>query len=204
MKDNKVLSAAYGIALFVALVGVVGLFYNGIEMLCYTTFYSEHNNSIFIQEAYTNLQKPIAITVLIAGILGMAGVCAGVLNLFVKKPVSKYICLACIGAAFLDVLASVIAVSAVWKSQYFGAGYKWTGWGMPYFVGGLSNSENQIFAQAYTIYSASLSSLIQNLVCFAVIVAVPVYEFVRDIIKGKKNYNAAAGEEVAVAENDNI
>ncbi len=191
MKDNKVLSAIYGIALFVALIGIVALLYSAIEMLNYTTFYDveylEGKYIDIIQPAYTELQKPIAIALLIASVIGILGVCAGVGYLFVKKPLLKKICLACVVAAVVTVVTVLIVVCSYWN-KFYSKKYK-----------NYNKNPNEIFKNSsdFALYSASLTSVIQNLVCFAVIAAVLVYDFVKGIKDKRKE---TATKEVVVEE----
>lgn len=181
MKQNKVLSVVYGIALFVALLSVVALLYSAIEMLSYTTFYWEGSPTI----AYTEFQKPIAIALLIASIIGIIGVAAGVAYLFVKKPLLKIICLACIAAAVVVVLAALITTCSCWNKLYSEDNHL--------------RNPNQINSSSstFTMYSAALTSVIQNFVCFAVIAAVLAYDFVKGVKDKKKE---AAAQKVAAEE----
>lgn len=195
MKDNKVLSAIYGIALFVALIGVIGLLYNAIEMLTYTSYYGGDgtNQAYFIEEAFNDFQKPVAVALLVASLIGIIGVGAGVCYLFVKKPLFKIVCLSCVAVTVVCALAVLIATYSIWNSYYKSLYYGkiWTELGhnnpRPIYEGNLE----------FSIYSTVLSALIQNLVCFVVIAAALVYDFVKGILNKKKDNKT---EEVVVGE----
>ena len=52
-------------------------------------------------------------------------------------------------------------------------------------------------AQAYTLYSTALASVIENLVCYTVVAALMVYDFIKNVRCKKK---AAVTEEVKAEE----
>ncbi len=195
MKDNKVLTVIYGIALFAALTGIVSLLYNGIEMLSYTSYYKNDYvnwNTVYQPtENYIDFQRPIAIAFLVASIFGFFGVCAGVSYLFVKKPLFKIICISCIAVAVVAILAALIVVCSVWNTYYTKNCERFNGY-YPHFI----SSSSELVA-IFAVYSASLSSAIQNFVCFTVILAVIVFEFVKSVKEKKKQ---TVTQEVVVEE----
>lgn len=190
MKQNKVLSVVYGIALFVALLSVVALLYSAIETLSYTSFYETVTMTKYEPtKRYFNFQKPIAVALLVASVFGVVGVAAGVAYLFVKKPLFKIICLACVAVAVVAIMAALIAVCTRWNSCYKD------------YWGNSANNYPQLIsgslADRFAIYSAALASVIQNFVCFAVIAAALVYDFVKGVKDKKKE---AAAQKVAAEE----
>lgn len=197
MKENKVLSAIYGIVLFVALIGVVALLYNAIEMLNYTTSYI-YDSNYYAGKEFTDVQKPIAIALLVASIVGILGVAAGVVYLFVQKPLLKIIILSCIAIVIAVIFIAIITVCAKWNSYYSNVEVKLEGSNKVHLIGGTGfNSQDTKMAGTFAIYSASLTSLIQNLVCFVVIAAALVYDFVKGILnkkKGNKTEEVVDGE----------
>lgn len=186
MKENKVLSVIYGIALFVALIGVVALLYNAIEMLSYTTFYDNDRYHYFFTEEYTNFQAPIAIAILVSSIVGIIGVGAGAAYLFVKKPLFKIICLSFIAVSVAAIVAALIVVCCYWNINYKNELQTY-----PYII------QNTTQITLFAVYSEALASVIENLVCYAVIAAVLVYDFVKCINDKKKE---TAIKEIVVKE----
>lgn len=184
MKENKVLSAIYGIALFAALMGIVGLFYNAIELLRYTSYGSSSNG--YLSSAFYHFQKPVAITLLVTSIFAIAGVVGGTGNIFSKKRITKIIFLSCIAISVLAMLAAFISVLSIWNT---------------YFLKDRKTIEGTVLiysgATDVALYSTAMSSIIQNLVCVVVVAALMVYDFVKPIIENKrssKSDNSSAEE----------
>lgn len=200
MKENKVLSVIYGVALLVALMSIVGLFYNAIEMLGYTTFYTSSHDVYLVSKEFTDFQKPIAITVLVASLIGIIGVASGVSYMFVKKPLLRKIFLTCIGISVITILVALIAVCSIGNS-YMGKQFKHDE-GVTIISYSISYSQTKI--ECFALYSTAMSSLIQNLVCFAVILALPVYEFVKPIIEKTRNKKYKESENSSVEELQDI
>lgn len=192
MNNNKVLSVVYGIALFIALISVVGLLYNGIEMLTYTNFYQEKSGRYELTDAYKDFQEPTAIALLIASSIGIIGVCAGIAYLFVKKPLLKIIFLTCVAVAVVAAVVAIILISSWWQSYYFenAPGHEIL---FPHFL----LLANKLVSSAFAMYSTALSSVVQSLVCFMVVAALLVYDFVKGIRDKKKE---TATQEVVVEE----
>lgn len=183
MKSNKVLSALYGIALFIALISIVGLLYSSIEMLCYTNFASKISGGGYkLIETYTEFQKPVAITLLVVSVIGIIGLSAGVAYLFVKKPLLKIIFLTLVAAAVVAVIVGIIIICSYWRSYYFDAFY-YENYALENDFPHILNSSSTT-SSAFVMYSTALSSTIQNLLCFAVIAALLVYDFIMDKKKG--------------------
>ena len=199
MKEHKVLSVIYGIALFAALLGVVGLLYNAIEMLINTTFFEySYRDGYTLMEEFHNIQKPIAIAIMIASVIGIVGIGGAVAYLFIKKPPFKLICLSCIAVVILVILATLIAICVKWNTYYSTANFsRIAGSDKIHFIGNNLDSSAAKMAQAYTLYSTALASVIENLVCYTVVAALMVYDFIKNVRCKKK---AAVTEEVKAEE----
>jgi len=182
MKENKVLSVVYGIALFAALMGAVGLLYSSVDLLRYTSLYnySYNGHAVYsLDEAFTDFQKPVAITLLVSAIFAIAGVVGGTGYIFSKKRVFKIIFLSCTIVAVIATLATLIAVCSIWNVYISEHSRNIDGTFL------LSNGSDK--ATCYALYTTSMSALIQNLLCFAVISAMIIFDFVKPIIEKRKN-----------------
>lgn len=185
MKENKVLSVVYGIALFAALMGAVGLLYSSINLLRYTSFYVikgyDGVYSYSLDETFTDFQNPVAITLLVSSIFAIAGVVGGTGYMFSKKRVFKILFLSCIAVAVIATLATLIAVCSIWNVYMVRKNY--------HKADGvfLINNSNTDSNTIYALYTTSMSALIQNLLCFAVVSAMIIFDFVKPIIEKRKN-----------------
>lgn len=173
MKENKVLPVVYGIALFIALINVVALFFSSIQMIIYN-MHSSYNG---ISTGYSKLQMPIGIVLFLASHFCIVGVGAGVYYLFAKKPLHKKICVILSAVALAVLVLSAIVVITVWYCYYFNEA---TDVKFPFEVYGWGS---------FSTYSAVLSAVIQLSVCFAVVTAMLFYEYIKEI-KDKKKENA--------------
>lgn len=175
MKENKVLSVVYGIALFAALMGAIGLLYSSVDLLRYTTYHLDYDGVHFTKE-FTDFQKPVAISLLVSSIFAIAGVVGGTGYIFSKKRVFKIIFLSCTVVAVIATLATLIAVCSI-SNSYIGKNYE--------KVDGVLLIYNS--TTVYALYTTSMSALIQVLVCIFVIFAIVLFDFVKPIIEKRKN-----------------
>ena len=195
MKDNKVLSTIYGIALFVALIGAIGLLYSSIELFQYTSLgdYSLMfgHNGYYMTKAFYEFQKIVVVPILIAAIFAIVGVVGGTSYIFSKKQIFKVVFSSCIVATVIVTLAAMISVNIIWNSYFSKNGAKLDVYSIIY---------GQNMTTCYALFSTTMSSLIQNLVCFAVILALPAYEFGKQIIEKIKNRKNKENENSSVEE----
>lgn len=192
MKLNKVLNVVFAIALFAALIGAIGLLYNGIEMLRYTTFSYGANEEENVMR--TALQKPTAIALLIAGLFGILGVAAGVLYLSAKKPIIKVISLAIAVISLVAFVVCLAIVESKWNIRYkesYRDLYDKYKYGPPFYI----NPTSAILTSGFSIYSTAVAALVQSMIYFVVIIAIAVKDFVQDILINKKS-KAQAGTAV--------
>ena len=190
MKENKVLSAIYGIALFVAFIGAIGLLYSAIELLEYTSFgYDSSYGGAVINNIYYKLQQPIAIALLVSAIFAIVGVVGGLGYVFSKTRKFKIIYLSCAATAVLSILAALITVLVIWRGGNYGSEFEGTI---------LIYKQNDVACLA--LYSAAMSSVIQNLACFTVVAALTAYDFFKTIIEKIKNKKNNESENSSVEE----
>ncbi|MGN1060331.1 MAG: hypothetical protein ACI4QN_01215 [Candidatus Coproplasma sp.] len=117
MKANKVFSVIFAIALFAAFVGMITCLYNAIDMFVYTTFSPEQYYSTNPYESvnsYNQLQKPLAIILLVASIISLLGVIAAGLWLFSKKDKVKRIAVVISIIVVVAFIAFLISACSVW------------------------------------------------------------------------------------------
>lgn len=193
MKLNKILNVIFAIALFAAFIGAVETLYNGAEMLGYTSFYKDNylvgNKFDYnVTDSYYNFQKPIGIILLIASLIGILGVAAGVVFIAINNKVAKSVSLAVMCVALLTFVASIIVTYCIWLNAY----------DAEMFTTRVSNFReikekirfpmiiSSAVATELTLYSASMALFVQNLVYHFVIVAIAVYELVKYFMGNKK------------------
>lgn len=160
LNKQKILAVVLIIALFAALVGTVSLFYNSIDMFTNTTFriYNGGKDKYEITSAFNTIQKPYAIISLVAAIVALLGVVAGVASFIVNKPVLKKVSLIISG---VTVGAFLVLVITTVCTRYGYSDYKIND--LPHLV---SNTSTE-----FVLYSAVMAMLVQQLVYFAVVAA---------------------------------
>lgn len=191
MKVNKIFNVIFAIALFAAFVGMVTCLYNAIDLFTYTTFSPsiiDSTGSFEVSEIYCELQKPLAIILLLASIISLVGVVTAGLGLFSQKTRFKKISLIVSGIVVVAFIGFMIGACCVWFSHLKGEepcyiianGYYELLSLMPIYIPTRNVTE-------YTIYSAVMAALLQQLIYFAVIAGITTYHFVRPIIEAKRN-----------------
>lgn len=189
MKENKVLSVIFGIALLAVLISAIGLLFSSVELLGYTALYNQKSSTYYYtRQEYYDFQKPIAISLFIAAIFAIVGVVGGTGYIFSKKRVFKIIFLSCIVIAVIATLASLISVCSIWNTYADKNCIT---------EDGVILLTSEIDATCYALYTTTMSSIIQNLVCVVVVSALTVYDFVKPIIENKrssKSDNSSAEE----------
>lgn len=200
MKLNKILNVIFAIALFAAFIGAVETLCNGADMISYTTLYKfDKKYNYEVVESFNDFQKPVGIALLISSLIGLFGVAAGVVFIATKNKVAKSVSLGVMCAALLAFVGCIIATYCIWVKTYDANMYN------TYISSSFEEYKEKIrfpmiigtVATEFTLYSASMMLFVQNLVCFAVISAISVFEFVKFLLGNKK----AKNEIVAPVEN---
>ncbi len=168
LNKQKIIAVVLVIALIAALCGAVSLLYNSIEMLSYTPFEKYIDPKYEILSEFYDAQKPLAIISLVAAILAFIGVAAGVSAFVVKKNKYKAINILICVVAVIAFIVFLILTNQTWLGFYkeeYKSSYER---GKPFSVRGTFQSG------LFTIYSAVMSALLQQLV-YSVIIAAAIF-----------------------------
>lgn len=175
LDKQKIIAVVLVISLIAALCGAVSLLYNSIDMFLHNIIDSESDRTGY----YIKWQEPYAIITLIAFVPAAIGTGAGIAYFAVKKASAKKLCSGLVAFSALALLVLVIA--AIYKNISNEASY-FKNEQHPYGVYGRN---------AYALYSAVMSALLQQLV-YSVIIAAAI--FVSYKIDAKAAVKAAASE----------
>lgn len=195
---HKVLAVVLIIALFAAFVSAIELLYNGIELLQYTTLYS-YNKKYILGEGFSAIQKPFAIICILAAIVALLGVAAGVASFITKKPAGKIVSMVICLIALTAFLAFIISVVCKWRNYYWEEYNSYVQEKFPDFV-----PSSQTGATLFALYSTVLTSLIQQLIYFAIVSAAIITSFILGVKSAKAVQpieQSAQAEEVNSQEN---
>ncbi len=169
------------------------LLYGAIELLCNTTFYDFSYDGVqstyYVEEPFYEVQAPLGSFLLVTAIVAVIGSVCSLFVVFGKKDSVKKVSLCTVCAVMLVALVFIIAGACVWNTYHHG-----------------TLSENGIYpstpalirggvaASVFAIYSAFMSSMVQLLAIFAVIVAVLICL----AVMSRKERRAAAPDAEAV------
>lgn len=148
------------------------LLYGAIELLCNTTFYDFSYDGVqstyYVEEPFYEVQAPLGSFLLVTAIVAVIGSVCSLFVVFGKKDSAKKVSLCTVCAVMLVALVFIIAGACVWNSYYQGT----------LIENGIYPSSPALItsgrAAEFAIYSAYMTSMVQLLAIFVVIVAVLV------------------------------
>lgn len=173
MNKKSVLSVIYGIAVFAAFISAVALLYGAIELLCNTTFsgFKYDGNYIYnyyVEESFHELQVPLGSFLIVTAIVAGVGSVCSILTITCENDKVKKVSFCTVCAVVLVAVVFLIAGVCVWNSYYQGT----------LIENGIYPSSPALItsgrAAEFAIYSAYMTSMVQLLAIFVVIVAVLV------------------------------
>lgn len=173
MNKKSVLSVIYGIAVFVAFVSAVALLYGAIELLCNTTFYDYSYDGVqstyYVEEPFYEVQAPLGSYLLVTAIVAIVGSICSLFAAFGKKTAVKKVAFCTVCAVVLVAVVFLIAGASVWNTYYQGTLSE-----NGIYPSGPAHIRGGVAASVFAIYSAFMSSMVQLLAIFVVIVALLV------------------------------
>ena len=174
MNKKSVLSVIYGIAVFAAFISAVALLYGAIELLRNTSFYGYTydegyiNNNYYEGKIFHEFQVPLGSFLLVTAIVAGVGSVCSILTITCEKDKVKKVSFCTVCAVVLVAVVFLVAGVCVWNTYYHGS-----------FDGSDTYPSSPALitsgsAAGFAIYSAYMTSMVQLLAIFVVIVAVLV------------------------------
>ncbi len=192
MKANRVIDVIFAFAVFAAFVTCFSLFYSAIEMLNYDTVVKVIES---YKNIYDDMQKPMAILIIIGAVFGVLGSVDAVFAYLVKSKNAKII-LSCIALLVYVAFIVLIVLAVSHWYLFLGEDTKVTSAAYIDFVNGIRPIRiTDGYAPHFTLYSLTMTSLITPLAMFLVIVCILGYTLFRVCLKDKNNNSEVAGVE---------